>query len=274
MRGLSGLLLCGILLLSISTVDAAPEAKLWPYWRGYSAASDLSIDHSPWDVFLGRYLVSGSGSEPNRLRYAAVSAEDRQQLEDYLNMLEKVRPTEMNRGEQLAYWINLYNALTVQVVLEHYPIATIREINSGWFRSGPWDLKLTEVEGFELTLNDIEHRILRPIWQDSRIHYALNCASYSCPDLQAFAYTHANSEELLDRGARAYVNSERGVHFDGGKLILSRIYDWYQDDFSADKEGLLSYLQSLAEPDLAQQFASYSGAVDYAYDWRLNEKRR
>lgn len=273
MKRLSALIISCVLLFSAATLYAAPAAKLWPYWRSSLAASSVSVDHSQWGDFLANYLVAGSGSEPNRLRYAAVSAADRQQLDGYLNMLGQVRVTSLNRAEQKAYWINLYNALTVQVVLDHYPVESIREIKSGWLSSGPWDLKLIEVEGFEVSLNDIEHRILRPIWQDNRIHYAVNCASYSCPDLQSVPYTAANSERLLDQALSDYVNSERGVRFEGNKLILSQIYDWYRIDFADNEPQLIDYLQSVVKPVLAQQLADFTGRVDYEYLWGLNEQK-
>ena len=104
-----------------------------------------------------------------------------------------------SRDEQLAYWINLYNALTVKVILDHYPVKSILDIDisPGWFSIGPWGKKLVAVEGVEISLDDIEHRILRPIWRDPRIHYALNCAAVGCPNLLREAFTGATAEVLL-----------------------------------------------------------------------------
>ena len=103
--------------------------------------------------------------------------------------------TDYNKKEQLAYWINLYNSLTIKVVLEHYPVKSIKEIKlSGIFKPGPWKKELVIIEGKKLSLDNIEHDILRPIWKDNRVHYAVNCASIGCPNLQNSAFTAKNSD--------------------------------------------------------------------------------
>ena len=259
-----------VLLLSTGPASAAPKADLWPHWQTNSPQNQNRVDHSSWAILLRKYLVVSQGGRPNLVRYGAVNKADQQMLADYLTKLAAVTVTQLNRAEQKAYWINLYNALTVKTVLDHYPVASIRDIKSGWFSAGPWDLKLITIEGLELSLNDIEHRILRPIWQDNRIHYAVNCASYSCPNLQPEPFNTENSERLLDQAARDYVNSPRGVKLTEDRLILSSIYDWYLVDFGTSQAGLLAYLATLADPDLALRLKAFQGSVDYAYDWHLN----
>jgi len=253
-----------------ASVCAAPKAKLWPRWRASDSQSTLRVDHSAWAAFLQKYLVVTPADAPNLVRYRSVTAVDKQALAGYLAALAKVPVATLNRAEQKAYWINLYNALTVKTILDHYPVTSIRDIKSGWFSSGPWDLKLIQVDGVELSLNDIEHRILRPIWRDNRIHFAVNCASLGCPSLQPEPFTAENSERLLDQGARDYINSPRGVHFEGDTLTLSSIFDWYQSDFGASQAALLSYLVRLAAPELAARLGHFNGTIVYAYDWLLN----
>ncbi len=177
-----------------------------------------------------------------------------------------------NRQEQKAFWINLYNALTVKVILDHYPVNSIRDIDisPGWFSDGPWGAKLVIIEGEELSLDDIEHRILRPIWQDPRIHYAVNCASLGCLNLAPIAYTAHNIEELLDQGTWAYINHPQGVTFKNGKLQVSSIYQWFQEDFGGSREGVLQHLRSYAREQLAEQLQTYRGKLIYDYDWGLN----
>ncbi len=252
---------------------AAPKAELWPHWLTHDAQSERRVDHNDWATFLERYLVAGTGGAANLVRYRQAADGGRRLLDTYLEQLAATPVGELNRAEQKAYWINLYNALTVRTIVEHYPVDSIREIKSGWFSGGPWDLKLISVDGQELSLNDIEHRILRPIWQDSRIHYAVNCASIGCPNLQLQPFSAANSEELLDLAAHDYVNSPRGVRFEGDKLIVSSIYSWYRDDFAADEAGLLSYLAELADPETATRLRDYSGSISDDYDWQLNDAR-
>ena len=260
-------------LLAANNLGAAPKADLWPRWNRHDAASTVKVDHSAWDRFLNRYLVTDHPSGINRIRYGDVTAGDRRLLDSYIERLQGTPVSPLNRDEQMAYWINLYNAATIRVVLDHYPVSSITKINlsSGLFSRGPWEAKLLEVEGEAISLNDIEHRILRPIWKDPRVHYAVNCASMGCPNLQNRAYTAANLEVLLDRGAREYVNHPRGVSVEGKKLVLSSIYDWFQEDFDGSEEGVLRHLRRHAAPELATELDNYSGRIGYAYDWSLNE---
>jgi hypothetical protein len=201
-----------------------------------------------------------------------VSQEDRARLKGYVDYLAALSPTAMNRDRQLAYWINLYNAFTVSLVLEHMPVASIRDIDisPGLFSDGPWDAKLLAIQGEKVSLNDIEHRILRPVWRDSRIHYAVNCASIGCPDLQPEAYTAENTDDLLERGARAFINHPRGARFDGGKLRVSSIYKWFAEDFGDSPEGVVAHLMKYADEPLRSRLEGYRGRLAYGYDWSLN----
>ena len=259
----------GIALLAIF---GAPQADLWPKWQKHDSASVQKIDHSTWDKLLKEYLVASHPSGINRVRYGSVAPEDRKALKSYIANLQSLPISAYNRAEQKAYWINLYNALTVEIVLSRYPVESIRDIaiSPGLFSRGPWDAKLLTVEGEKLSLNDIEHRILRPVWKDERVHYAVNCASVGCPNLQPTAYTGANTEELLEKGAGEYVNHPRGVALKSGKLYVSSIYDWFKDDFGADRDRLLEHWLKYAEKDLAGALKTYKGGLSYSYDWSLN----
>ncbi|MCD6580337.1 MAG: DUF547 domain-containing protein [Desulfuromusa sp.] len=254
-----------------TTAFAAPKAELWPRWQVNDAQSSTRIDHSAWVQFLDKYLIINKSGAANLVRYAAVSSADKASLAQYLAELSAVSMTKLNRAEQKAVWINLYNALTVYMILDHDPVKSIRDIRSGWFSSGPWDLKLIKVEGIELSLNDIEHRILRPIWQDNRVHYAVNCASLGCPNLQTEPFTADNVDRLLDKAARDYVNSPRGVDLTGGELTLSSIYDWFQADFGGADATVLAHLEKFAAPALAAKLKRYRGTISYQYSWDLNK---
>jgi hypothetical protein len=259
----------GVALLALF---GAPKADLWPRWQKHDAASTQRIERGPWNEFLKKYLQAPHPSGVHRVAYARVSPEDRKTLKDYLDKLQSVPISAYNPAEQRAYWINLYNALTVQVVLSHYPVKSIRDISisPGLFSSGPWDAKLLVIEGEKLSLNDIEHRILRPIWRDPRLHYAVNCASLGCPNLQPEAYSAGNAEALLEKGAREYINHRRGVTIKNGKLTVSSIYQWFKDDFGGSREALLQHWLKYAEAGLADTLKAYRGALDHDYDWRLN----
>lgn len=250
---------------------AAPQAELWPRWEEHDPSSTESIDHAPWGRFLDRYLVTDHPSGVNRVRYGAVSPPDRRELQRYLDTLQETAVSSLNRDEQLAFWINLYNAATVELILEHYPVESIRDIGGGLLSSGPWDEAFLTVEGVDLSLNDVEHRIIRPIWQDERIHYVVNCASYGCPDLYPEPITAENYDRVFDESARAYVRHERGAAFRGGRLVLSEIYNWYADDFGGDVAGVIAHLTRYVDDDTAERLERFDGRIVYEYDWSLNE---
>jgi len=270
MTRLAGALFVGTLA---AAANAAPKADLWERWTAHAPNAAATIDHDPWDAFLARY-VQEHADGVNRIPYARVTPEDKTSLEAYLARLSDVRISEYSRDEQLPYWINLYNALTVKVVLDHYPVASIREISisPGFFSVGPWKKKLVRVEGEELSLDDIEHRILRPIWKDPRIHYAVNCAAIGCPNLMQRAYTAANAEAALERGARDYVNHPRGARLEGGsRLVVSSIYEWFQEDFGGTEAGVIAHLRRYADPELDAELAQVDAIRDDEYDWALND---
>ena len=260
-------------LLRMDPAAAAPAADLWPRWLASLENSTQVIDHNLWDAILTKYLVTDHPSAINRFRYAAVTAEDRQSLDSYLAQLQKVKVSALNRTEQKSYWINMYNALTIKVILDHYPVKSIMEIDisPGFFSNGPWDAKLLNIEAEKLSLNDIEHRILRPIFNDNRVHYALNCASLGCPNLQPMAFTSVNTEQLLNKGASNYVNHSRGAVVVNGQVQVSSIYKWFQSDFGGSEQMVIEHLLLYAQGDLAHTLRSYKGRLRFAYDWELNE---
>ena len=259
-------------VIAAAGVTAAPQAELWEEWTDHDPTSTRTVDHSRWNRFLEAYLITDDPSGINLLPYGEVSEEDRNSLDRYLEDLQGIAVSQLNRAEQRAFWLNLYNAATVEVILDHYPVDSIREIDiSGAFSNGPWGAELVSVEGGPLTLDDIEHRILRPIYRDPRIHYAVNCASIGCPNLQPEAFTAENYERLADRGARQFVNHPRGVDPDARPIVLSSIYTWFSEDFGDSREDLVAHLREYADPALAAELEDYEGRFSYDYDWSLNE---
>ncbi len=268
----TGRAICLFLMIlgSGSAALGAPAPEPWPRWAAHVAGSTAAPDHGAWSRLLSVYVAAGEDGI-NRFDYAAVTAADRTALDAYIARLAGFPVSTADRPEQLAYWINLYNALTVRVVLDHYPVATIRDIDiSGFFADGPWGKKLISVEATALSLNDIEHRILRPLWQDPRIHYGLNCAALSCPNLASAGYRGENVASRLDAAARDYVNHPRGVSFRRGKLEVSSIYIWYKLDFGGD-EGVIRHLRKYAGPELGARLEGLSRISGDHYDWALND---
>lgn len=252
----------------------APSADLWPRWQAHDPNGTGAPDYAAWNRLLATYLTT-DGAGVSRFDYGAVTPEDRAALDRHVAALAAEPVSGLTRPRQFAYWINLYNALTVQVVLAHYPVETIRDIDisPGLFADGPWDAPLVEVEGEALSLNDIEHRILRPIWRDPRIHYAVNCASVGCPNLAPTAYRAETLERDLDRAARAYVNDPRGVSMERGRVTVSKIYNWFHEDFGSSEVRVIEHLKRYAEPDLARRLDRLGRIDGTVYDWSLNDAR-
>ena len=157
-RLVSGLVTTAALLCAHS-VGAAPKADLWERWSAHDASAVQRVDHDLWSGFLKQYLTPDRDGL-NRVDYAKVRSTDRRKLQQYLDYLQTIQVSQFNRDEQFAYWVNLYNALTVHVVLERFPVQSIRDISGGLFSFGPWRKERVSVEGEALSLDDIEHRIL------------------------------------------------------------------------------------------------------------------
>ena len=245
--------------------------ELLEFWDTSDETNKIVVDHSVWQGLLGIYLIEHE-SGINRFDYQSLKSNEAAQgeLTQYLLKLTEMDPRQFNRNEQMAYWINLYNALTVYVINNNYPVESIKDIKSGIVNWGPWDLELITIQDQSLTLNDIEHRILRPIWQDGRIHYAVNCASIGCPNLATEPYTSAKLESMLERAASQYINHPRGASVIEGALIVSSIYDWYKEDFGGTDEGVLAHLRKYAKPELIEVLSGFTSFDDY-YDWNLNQ---
>jgi len=259
--------------LPAGPATAAPDANLWERWLPYDAANPARIDHAEWASLLQRYRIIGADGVA-LFAYRAVTFGDRDRLQRYIDMLAAVPIRQYRREAQLAYWINLYNALTVHLVLDFYPVETILDIDisPGFFSDGPWGFPIVEVEGAKLTLDDIEHRILRPIWRDPLIHYGVNCAAIGCPNLASTAFTAENAPLLLVEGAAIYVNDPRGAKIDNeGDFVVSEIYDWYEDDFGGSEAGVIAHLKQYAGEHLSAVLVGRDEIDDYDYDWSLND---
>ncbi len=250
---------------------AAPRADLWERWTAHDPASEISVDHSPWDAWLKQYVAIDDDGIA-KVAYGDVSKQALSALAQYIRDMQSIPVSQLNRDEQSAFWVNLYNASTVLLIIQHMPVSTIRDIDisPGLLSDGPWGRKIVRIEDEELSLDDIEHRVLRPIWQDPRIHYAVNCAALGCPNLWPEAMTPSNAEAYLERGATAFVNHPRGARVEYGRLIVSSIYHWFKEDFGATDAGVIAHLKQYATGDLADKLKRVSRIDDHQYDWTLN----
>ncbi|MBY0564377.1 MAG: DUF547 domain-containing protein [Hyphomonadaceae bacterium] len=244
----------------------------------FLSTAPAAADEAAYDALLQRY-VSASADGVNRVDYArwSANAADRSALDDYVDELAAQRPSTLSRDRAFAYWVNLYNAVTLQVVLERYPVRSIRDIKSEGAPFdprafiGPWRTKRVTVEGRRLSLDDIEHTILRPTYNDPRVHYAVNCASIGCPNLMNRVWRAETLDADLDAAARAYVNHPRGVSVSAdGDVRVSSIYRWFRDDFGTSDANVIAHLRRYADADLAARLARATRISGHDYDWSLN----
>ncbi len=233
------------------------------------SAAVRTAEHQEWTAILGKY-VKEAGDGVNRFDYAALKAdaEDLAALEAYIASFAEMDFDAMTRDEQFAAWGNLYNAVTVQHIIGRYPVRSIR---SGYI-VGPWKRVDVVAGGREVSLDDIEHKILRENWDEPRVHYMVNCASYGCPNLMPRAWEAATLEADLEAAASAYINHPRGVTIrNNGTLQVSTIYKWFRADFGGSNDGVIEHLLKYAEPELAEKIRANPRITKHVYDWSLND---
>ena len=242
------------LFLLVLLQSPAPGATV--PWHNPDPLQDAP-SHQVWDKLLRKHV-----SPDGWVDYTGFSS-DRQTLEGYLKLLGDHPPSEQwSRQARLAYYINLYNAATVLLILEHYPLESIRDI------SRPWGKKWIQIGDQRYSLGDIEHGILRKMGEP-RIHFAINCASVSCPRLLPRAFTEASLESQLEGAAKEFVNDPSRNDLSRDQARLSKIFKWYRKDFRSADTSLIDYLNRyLPDPLPADTRVLY-----LPYDWSLNEKK-
>lgn len=189
-------------------------------------------------------------------------------LNSYLAVLSRVKPDEMPRDAQLAFYINLYNASVIKLVLSEYPgITSIKDVG-GFF--GPWKKKFVRLDGKTVSLGYVEHQILRPRFADPRIHFALVCASKGCPPLLGEPYEPGLVNRQLDEVVTGAINDPASTYVKDGRIYVSRIFKWFSGDFNKDPMG---FIERYARGHLKEAIASSKNGlkIEYmAYDWALN----
>lgn len=213
--------------------------------------SSVSVDHTVWDGLLKAH-VDAKGV----VNYGGF-IQDKAKLEDYLEFLAARVPDDTwSVQEQLAYYINLYNAATVKLILDHYPVQSIQDVPR------TWAVPFIKIGAKEFSLGALEHSLLRKM-NEPRIHFAINCASKSCPDLWNSAYTAAHLDTQLDRATRRFLNSDKN-HISEDRLELSKIFQWFKGDFNDGD--LIGFL----DPYVGFNISSSAEIEFRPYDWSLN----
>ena len=222
----------------------------------------LASNHDLWSELLKTHV------QENGLVDYQGFATDKKKLQDYATLLSNNPPsTQWIKEEQLAYWINAYNAFTVLLVVNHYPIKSIKDIAGNIpMINSVWDLKFFKIGDFDFDLTTIEHEILRKLYDEPRIHFAINCASISCPKLRNEAFTAENLEAQLEAQAFHFINNPSNNIITQEKVQLSKIFEWFKSDFAKEKT-LFQYLENYLSYTINE-----NAKVEYIdYDWNLNK---
>ena len=215
-----------------------------------------TFDHSIWDKLLMKHVDHNGNVDYKGF------AMDIKPLGEYLQYLAQNPPHETSaKAKKLAYYINLYNAATVKLILDHYPIKSIKDLRN------PWGRNIVQMGATKISLGDLEHKILRKM-DEPRIHFAINCASYSCPKLINRAFTETNMESLLEQSAIDFINDPKRNIFTAEKASLSQIFNWYKKDFT-ENGSLEDYINQYA----SQQLTSKTKINYLSYNWALNETK-
>ena len=225
------------------------------------------ITHEQWDAELQKFV-----SPKGWVDYAAWH-QDTAGLVAYLDQLEAHHPNRehWSKDERLAYWINAYNAYTVKLILDHWPLASIKDIrpDGKGFINSVWDIKFIEIEGHRYDLNNLEHGIIRPKFRDERIHVAVNCASVSCPPLLDRAYTADGLDAQLDAATAAFLAGPRNDLSDPAHPKLSSIFKWYGPDFEWGGSSLRDFVERHAGVTIPPE-----AEIEWLdYDWGINSQQ-
>jgi len=221
-----------------------------------------AVDNTLYADLLQRYVKDGVVDYRGFKNYEA-------QLDRYLEILAQVDPQTLSRDERFAFYVNAYNAWTIKLILSRYPdLRSIKDL--GGFLQSPWKKELARIDGKILTLDDIEHEILRPRFKDPRVHFAVNCASKGCPPLLGEPYTGARLNRQLEGVAKAFINDPQYNRLDDNVLYVSKIFKWFAADFSND---IVGFIRRYADEAMKTEFEKRSSdlKVKYLdYDWSLN----
>jgi Protein of unknown function, DUF547 len=248
-----------IILLAFSSLQSCIKV------RDYNSDSK-PINHAIFDSLLKKYV-----NDDGYVNYKGF-LKDSVQFNSYLDLLSRNHPNEKNWGkeERLAYWINAYNAFTIKLICNNYPLKSIKDIKSGIpFVSDTWTISFIKIEGKTYNLNDIEHGIIRPKFNDPRIHFAVNCASKGCPPLRKEAFMASKLDAQLDEQAKNFINDgNRNKIQSANKAELSKIFTWFAGDFKKAAPSVIAFINKYSNTKLSEK-----ATLDYQdYDWNLNEQ--
>ena len=229
------------------------------------AGADSTVDNRLYAELLGKHTRGGL------VDYAGFKTEH-PKLKAYLAYLAEINPDDLSRDDAFAYYINLYNAATIDLVLENYPgIDSIKDI--GGFFNNPWKIEFITLKGKKVHLDHVEHEILRPTYKDPRLHFAVNCASLGCPPLHAKPFEGVTLDASLDKLTRQNMADPAHTRLEGDDLYVSKVFDWFGEDWGG-KEDKVAFVRKYSSPEQAAEIDQLGGSLDLKYsawDWTLND---
>ena len=224
--------------------------------------SKAIVDHSLYSELLNKYVKDGV------VDYRGFKNEE-PLLDQYLEVLENVEVNSLSPREQFAFYLNVYNAWTIKLILSAYPeIDSIKDL--GNIFKTPWEKRIVRINGEIITLDDVEHKILRKKFKDPRVHFAINCASKSCPPLISEPYEGSTLNRQLDDSTRAFINDHKSNYLKDNKLYVSKIFDWFPEDFD---DNILGFFLQYAEGEFKEELEAKKNKIKIKYlyyDWSLN----
>jgi len=222
------------------------------------------VTHEIWDLLLKEHVHANG-----LVDYTGIK--NSQKFETYLSILSSQHPGDnWSRNEKMAYWINVYNAFTVKLIVDHLPISSIKDIKKGIpFVNTVWDIKFIKIQGKTYDLNNIEHGILRKKFKDARIHGAINCASISCPNLRPEAFTSENLDAQLDDSMAKFINDPSKNNISQNEVQLSKIFTWFGGDFKKNKGSVIKFINQYSKIKIGDK-----ESIQYLdYNWSLNSTK-
>jgi len=226
------------------------------------ASTVTVVDNTVYAELLKKYVQDG------KVDYAGFKVEE-PKLDQYLKILENVDPEKLSPKEQFAFYVNAYNAWTIKLILSGYPgVTSIKDL--GTLIESPWKKKIVRINGEIMSLDYVEHEILRPRYKDPRVHFAINCAAKSCPPLRPEPYSGNILDRQLDDSTRSFVNDPKSYRLEGNNLYVSRIFKWFSEDFNED---IFGFFLKYTSGNLKKELEAKSNRIKVKYlpyDWSLN----
>jgi hypothetical protein len=262
MKLISKLFYFSLLIIAVTNITSCSFSK-----KSFQILGEMAPSHAIWDELVKKHV-----RESGEVDYPGFIA-DSLRLNEYLQFLSDSapHPNKWTEAERLAYWINAYNAFTIQIVIRHYPVNGIKEIATGLnipFVSTTWDINFIQIGGEKINLNRIEHGIIRKEFNEPRIHFAVNCASVSCPKLRNEAYTADRLEMQLEDQTRTFINNqEKNIIISPDQAEVSKLFSWFSGDFKKKVPSVIDFINQYSQIKLHK-----NAKLNYLeYNWALND---